>query len=391
MADKSFLEWPFFAHHHRDLAQRIEAFAASELAPLLELADDSEATLDATCRELVATLGRAGFLAPCVVADEGGRFDVRSLCLSREILARLGGLADFSFAMQGLGSAPISLFGTAEQKAHYLPPVAGGEHVAAFALSEQNAGSDVAAMATTAEADGADYVLNGSKTWISNGGIADTYVVFARSGEAGGARGLSAFIVEAGTPGFEIAGRIPLMAPHPIATLAFTDCRVPAANRLGGPGEGFKIAMATLDVFRTTVGAAALGFARRAFDEALGRTREREMFGQQLVDFQLTQAAIGDMAVGIDTSALAVYRAAWTRDTTGRRISREASVAKFHATETAQHVIDTALQLHGGLGVVKGQAVEALYRDIRALRIYEGASEVQKLIIAGAILKGDGQ
>jgi acyl-CoA dehydrogenase len=234
-------------------------------------------------------------------------------------------------------------------------------------------------------------VLNGSKTWISNGGIADTYPVFARSGEAGGARGISAFIVEAGTPGFEIAERIALIAPHPIATLAFEDCRVPATNRLGGPGEGFKVAMATLDVFRTTVGAAALGFARRAFDEALGRSRQREMFGQKLVDFQLTQAALGDMAVGIDTSALAVYRAAWTRDETGRRISREASVAKFHATETAQKVIDAALQLHGGLGVVKGQSVEALYRDIRALRIYEGASEVQKLIIAGAILKGDGQ
>ena len=391
MADKSFLEWPFFADYHRDLAERIEAFAASELAPVLEIPDESDATLDATCRELVGRLGRAGFLAPCVVSDEGGRFDVRSLCLSREILARHGGLADFAFAMQGLGSAPISLFGTAQQKAHYLPPVERGEHVAAFALSETNAGSDVAAMEATAEADGSDYVLNGSKTWISNGGIADTYTVFARSGEAGGARGISAFIVEAGTPGFEIAERIALIAPHPIATLAFEDCRVPATNRLGGPGEGFKVAMATLDVFRTTVGAAALGFARRAFDEALGRSRQREMFGQKLVDFQLTQAALGDMAVGIDTSALAVYRAAWTRDETGRRISREASVAKFHATETAQQVIDAALQLHGGLGVVSGRPVEALYRDIRALRIYEGASEVQKLIIAGAILKGDGQ
>jgi acyl-CoA dehydrogenase len=311
--------------------------------------------------------------------------DTRSICLIRETLARFDGLADFVFAMQGLGSGAISLFGAPEQKRTYLPSVSSGRFIAAFALSEPDAGSDVAALSCTAVLEGDEYVLNGVKTWISNGGIADFYVVFARTGEAG-SRGISAFIVDAGTPGLKIAERIELMAPHPLARLVFQDCRIPRIGLLGEPGQGFKIAMSTLDVFRTSVAAAALGFARRALDEALSRATTRKMFGHTLADFQLTQATLADMATQVDSSALLVYRAAWLRDQ-GKRVTREAAMAKMTATEAAQRVIDAAVQVFGGLGVMRGQVVESLYREIRALRIYEGATEVQQLIIARELLK----
>ena len=313
---------------------------------------------------------------------------MRSLALSRDVLARRDGLLDFAFAMQGLGCGPISLFGSDVQRRTYLPPVMRGERLAAFALSEPEAGSDVGAIATTARADGGGWVLDGSKTWISNGGIADHYVVFARSGDVPGTQGLSAFIVDAGNPGLEIAARIAVIAPHPLATLRFHSCRVPGSALIGKPGEGFRIAMATLDVFRTTVGAAALGLARRALDEALARVREREVFGKPLADYQLTQARLADMALAVDAAALLVYRAAWVKDTSTARITREAAMAKLYATEAAQQVIDSAVQLFGGIGVTSGSAVERLYREIRALRIYEGTSEIQKLVIAGTLLKG---
>jgi acyl-CoA dehydrogenase len=315
-------------------------------------------------------------------------FDVRSLCLARETLAYQDGLADFAFAMQGLGTGPITLFGSPDLKQRYLPPVASGEAIAAFALSEPEAGSDVAAMATTATPDGSDYVrIDGLKTWISNGGIADHYVVFVRSGEAPGAKGLSAYVVDAETPGLTIENRIDVIAPHPLATLRFENCRVPLANRVGGPGEGFKIAMATLDVFRSTVGAAALGFARRALDEALNHAASRKLFGAPLAELQMTQAALADMATWVDSSALLIYRAAWTKDQGAARVTREAAMAKMHATEAAQSVIDKAVQIFGGLGVTKGVKVEELYREVRALRIYEGATEVQKIVIARELLK----
>jgi len=343
--------------------------------------------LDAVCRDMVAGLGQAGWLKNCVPEEYGGnwpgRLDVRSLCISRETLSRRSGLADFAFAMQGLGTGPITLFGTDEQKAKYLPAVATGEKIAAFALSEPDAGSDPGEMATEARDDGDSYVVNGTKTWISNGGIADQYVLFARTGEAPGPRGISAFIVEPDAPGFSIAERIPVIAPHPLATLSFEDCRVPKANLLGAPGEGFKVAMATLGIFRASVGAAALGFARRALDEALDRTAMRKIGDAPLADYQMTQAKIADMALRVDAAALLVYRAAWTKDAKGVRVSREASMAKLYATDSAQEVIDAAVQLHGGRGVVCGETVERLYREIRSLRIYEGTSEVQKLIIAG--------
>jgi alkylation response protein AidB-like acyl-CoA dehydrogenase len=315
--------------------------------------------------------------------------DTRTICLARETLARRSGLADFSFAMQGLGSGAISLAGTDEQKRAWLPKVARGDAIAAFALSEPEAGSDVGAMRCAARDDGDAWVLDGEKTWISNGGIADVYVVFARSDPAAkGAKGISAFIVEDGTPGFEIATRIEVIAPHPLARLRFHACRVPKANRIGAGGEGFKVAMRTLDVFRTSVAAAALGFARRALDEALHRTTTRPMFGQTLADLPLAQAKLADMATTIDASALLVYRAAWQRDQ-GRNVTREAAMAKMAATEGAQQVIDSAVQLFGGQGVVSGETVEKLYREIRALRIYEGATEVQQLIIARELLKGE--
>ena len=334
-------------------------------------------------------LGAEGFLNQCCIAEPGGKFDVRSLALSRETLARHGGLANFCFAMQGLGTGPISLFGTEAQKRKYLPPVMRGKSIAAFALSEPQAGSDVSAIATEATRSGNEYVLSGTKTWISNGGLADHYVVFARTGEGPGSKGLSAFIVDADAQGLKVGERIALIAPHPLATVIFKACRVPVSARLGVAGEGFKIAMATLDVFRTTVGAAALGFARRALDEALARCRERAVFGKPLAEYQLTQAKIAEMALAIDAAALLVYRSAWTKDVLGKRVTREAAMAKLYATEAAQQVIDMAVQLHGGTGVVHGVPVERLYREIRALRIYEGTSEIQKLVIASAVLKGE--
>jgi len=385
--DDGFLEWPFFTREHVEFARRLDAFCRDELSGVGSDDDESEAALDRTCREIARRLGEAGFLSPCVVEAAGGVFDLRRLCLGREILAAHRGLADFVFAMQGLGTGPISLFGTEEQRKRYLPAVARGENIAAFALSEPNSGSDVAAMTTKAVRDAKHYVINGTKTWISNGGIAAHYVVFARTGEAPGAKGLSAFIVDADTPGLRIAERVRVIAPHPLATLKFEDCRVPSSAMLGRPGEGFQVAMGTLDVFRTTVGAAALGFARRALQEALCRVLERDVFGKKLSTFQLTQAKIADMGVGVDAAALLVYRAAWTRDTAKRRITREASMAKLYATETAQEVIDMAVQLFGGMGVVSGTAVETLYREIRALRIYEGTSEIQRLVIANEILR----
>ena len=383
MADESFLGWPFFEESHRRLARELAAFAGRE-AEHAEPRDD--AALDAACRSSVRRLGDAGLLQHCCVLEPGARFDVRGLALSREVLARCDGLLDFAFAMQGLGTGPISLFGSDAQRQRYLPPVMRGERIAAFALSEPQAGSDVGAVATTARRVSGGWLLEGTKTWISNGGLADHYVVFARTGEAPGAKGLSALIVDAGTPGLEIAARIPLIAPHPLATLRFDGCRVPEDALLGAPGEGFRIAMATLDVFRTTVGAAALGLARRALDEALARVGSREVFGKPLAQYQLTQAKIADMALAVDAAALLVYRAAWTKDTADTRATREAAMAKLYATESAQEVIDAAVQLFGGSGVVSGATVERLYREIRALRIYEGTSEIQKLVIAGTLL-----
>lgn len=383
MADTQYLAWPFFEERHRDLAQRLDAWAAQHIG------HGSERDVDATCRALVRQLGEAGWLQHAVggVAYGGvsDAIDTRAVCLIREILARHAGLADFAFAMQGLGSGAITLFGSEAQKRSYLTRVGRGEAIAAFALSEPDAGSDVAAMACSAAIDGGDYVLNGEKTWISNGGIADFYIVFARSGEAPGARGISAFIVDADTPGLEIAERIDVIAPHPLARLRFTDCRVGAGQRIGAAGQGFKVAMATLDIFRTSVAGAAIGFARQALDQAVDRATARKMFGKTLADFQLTQAKLAQMATGIDAAALLTYRAAWQRDQ-GRRVTKEAAMAKLTATETAQQVIDAAVQIFGGLGVVSGQPVERLYREIRSLRIYEGASEVQQLIIARELL-----
>jgi acyl-CoA dehydrogenase len=384
MSDKNYLAWPFLEPRHAALEQALDTWAAQHIAGAH--AED----VDEACRHLVRQLGEGGWLRHAIGGTAHGgvsdSIDTRAICLIRETLARHNGLADFAFAMQGLGSGAISLFGSEANRADYLPRVARGEAIAAFALSEPQAGSDVAAMQCAATLDGDHYVLNGEKTWISNGGIADFYVVFARTGEQPGARGISAFIVDANTPGLTIAERINVIAPHPLARLQFTDCRVPAGKRLGEAGQGFKVAMATLDVFRTSVAAAALGFARRALDEALQRATQRQMFGQVLADFQLTQAKLAEMATGIDTSALLTYRAAWQRDQ-GQKVTKEAAMAKLHATETAQQVIDAALQMFGGLGVVSGQTVETLYREIRALRIYEGATEVQQLIIARELLK----
>jgi len=384
--DASFLSWPFFENRHRQFANDLSAWAASDVKPLVDHHD-----VDASCRRLVRRMGEAGWLRAVVPEAYGGlfaSFDVRTLCLARETLAFHDGLADFAFAMQGLGTGPITLFGSDVLKARYLPPVARGEAIAAFALSEPEAGSDVAAMSTTAMPDGPDHVrIDGVKTWISNGGIADHYVVFARSGEAPGAKGLSAYMVDAQSPGLIVENRIDVIAPHPLATLRFDNCRVPLSQRIGGPGEGFKVAMATLDVFRSTVGAAALGLARRALSEALQHAASRKLFGAPLGDLQMTQASLADMATGVDSAALLVYRAAWTKDQGAPRVTREAAMAKMHATETAQGVIDKAVQIFGGLGVTKGVKVEELYREIRALRIYEGATEVQKIVIAREMLK----
>jgi alkylation response protein AidB-like acyl-CoA dehydrogenase len=383
MADKAYLEWPFFDGRHADLEAALDAWAAQHVRGLHSGGKTGD--VDATCKRLVRLLGEGGWLRHAI-GGEGQAIDTRAICLIRETLARHNGLADFAFAMQGLGSGAISLFGTDAQRERYLPKVARGEAIAAFALSEPEAGSDVAAMQCAARLDGDAYVLDGEKTWISNGGIADFYVVFARTGEAPGARGISAFIVDAGTPGFGIAERIEVIAPHPLARLRFEGCRVPASQRIGAAGQGFKVAMATLDVFRTSVAAAALGFARRAFDEALAHATSRKMFGQTLADFQLTQAKLADMATKIDASALLTYRAAWQRDR-GVKVTKEAAMAKMTATESAQQVIDAAVQMFGGLGVVSGHPAEQLYREIRALRIYEGATEVQQLIIARELLR----
>jgi len=392
--DKSYLAWPFFDDGHRDFAREVERWAAENLPRLLVGAEDSSDAVYVCVARLVAEMGRAGLLRVCVPRAYGGlreNLDVRGLCLAREILARSSGLADFALAMQGLGSVPITLYGSEDQKRNFLPRVVAGSAIAAFALSEPDAGSDVAAVTTTATREGDSWRLDGIKTWISNGGLAGYYVVFARSGEAPGAKGLSAFIVDADTPGLDASERIEVIAPHPLATLRLRACRVPADRLLGRPGEGFKIAMATLDAFRSTVGAAALGFARRAMDEASSRALKRRMFGKALAEFQLTQVKLGEMAVSIDAAALLVYRAAWTRDVVGGRVTREASMAKLFATESAQEVIDAAVQLFGGLGVVRGMPVERLYREIRALRIYEGASEVLKLIIGSKALEAGEQ
>ena len=372
MADQSYLHWPFFDPPHRDWAAGVE-----EVAQSLEV-DHSDT--DAACRALVAQMGAAGLLQP--TSSDDGRFDLRTLCLARETLARHDGLADFAFAMQGLGTGAITLFGTEAQKAQWLPKTRAGKAIAAFALTEPGSGSDVANSTMIATRDGDDYILNGEKTWISNGGIADVYTLFARTGEAPGAKGLSAFVVTPDLPGFEIAERLDTIAPHPLATLRFTDCRIPADALLGAPGQGFKVAMSVLDVFRATVAAAALGFARRALDEALARVTTRQIAGSPLAELQMVQGHIADMAVDVDASALLVYRAAWTRDIGAPRITREAAMAKLFATDQAQQVIDKAVQLFGGDGVRSGMAVETLYREIRALRIYEGASDVQKVIIA---------
>ena len=384
MLSSAHLDWPFFEPRHKALATELDRWAGSKLSA------EHNHNVDDACRKLVQQLGEDNWLKHAVGGKSYGGFsdtiDTRAICVIRETLARHSGLADFAFAMQGLGSGAITLFGTDEQKQSYLPRVASGKAIAAFALSELNAGSDVAALQCQARRDGSDYVLNGDKTWISNGGIADFYVVFARTGEAEGSRGVSAFIVDSSSPGFRIGERVEVIAPHPLARLVFENCRVPGARLLGEAGRGFKVAMATLDVFRTSVAAAALGFARRALSEALGRAASRKMFGQVLADFQLTQAKLASMATEIDAAALLTYRAAWQRDR-GQSVTVEAAMAKWTATETAQRVIDSAVQIFGALGVVSGSIVERLYREIRPLRIYEGATEVQQLIIARGLLK----
>jgi acyl-CoA dehydrogenase len=385
MADRSFLDWPFFEHSHRRLASDLESWCEARLG------DDDHEDVNRACRSLVRMLGEGGWLRYCVPAAFGGVYDtldVRSLALIRETLARHSGLADYAFAMQGLGSGTISLFGTEEQKQAYLPAVARGEKIAAFALTEPVSGSDVASMETTAEEAGGAYIVNGAKTYISNGGIASYYVLFARTGEAPGAKGISAFIVDENTAGLSVAERIRVIAPHPLATLRFENMKLPASALLGEPGRGFAHAMATLDIFRTTVGAAALGFARRALDDATRRAMSRKLGGGTLADNPITQSKLAEMVLDVDASALLIYRAAWLRDVKGQRNSREAALAKLHATDSAQQVIDKAVQMFGGLGVTHGVAVERLYREIRALRIYEGASEVQKVVIARQHLAG---
>ncbi len=377
MADKSFLSWPFFEDRHRDLAARLDDWAASELKGI----DHSDT--DQACRDLVNALGRDGWLTHSAVdPDATAPLDVRNLCLIRETLARHDGLADFSFAMQGLGTGALSLFGTDAQKSEWLTQTRAGKAISAFALTEPQSGSDVANSTMTAVPDGDDFILNGEKTWISNGGIADVYTVFARTGEAPGAKGLSAFVVPTGLPGFEVVERLHTIAPHPLARLRFSDCRIPASALIGERGAGFKIAMSVLDVFRSTVAAAALGFARRALDEALSRVSARKVQGAPLFDLQMVQGHIADMALDVDASALLVYRAAWVKDSGAARVTREAAMAKLFATDQAQRVIDKAVQLHGGEGVKSDETVERLYREIRALRIYEGASDVQRVVIA---------
>ncbi|WP_300033110.1 acyl-CoA dehydrogenase family protein [uncultured Roseobacter sp.] len=380
MSDRSFLTWPFFEERHRELADALDAWCGTNLAGI------DHRDVDAACIDLVSRLGAGGWLTHSAVdPDAPGALDVRSLCLIRETLARHDGLADFAFAMQGLGTGALSLFGSEEQRA-WLHRTRAGEALSAFALSEPKSGSDVANIALSAAQDGNGFVLNGEKTWISNGGIADIYTVFARTGEAPGARGLSAFLVPADTPGLHVAERLEVMAPHPLARLSFDNVRVDAGALIGAPGQGFRIAMSVLDVFRSTVAAAALGFARCALDAALERVRTRELFGAPLSEMQMVQGHIADMALDVDAAALLVYRAAWTRDTGAERVTREAAMAKLFATDQAQQVIDKTVQLFGGEGVQTGSVPERLYREIRALRIYEGASDVQKVVIARATL-----
>jgi acyl-CoA dehydrogenase len=379
VSDRSVLSWPGFEPRHRELAEDLQSWCADNLTG--RFADD----LDSECRMLVRELGASGFLK-LTVANGGTRPDVRSLAIARETLAYHSALADFAFAMQGLGSGAISLFGTVEQKREWLPRVASGQAIAAFAMTEPESGSDAANMSTSAMRDGNEWVLVGEKTLISNGGIADFYVTFARTGEGEGARGLSAFIVPA--EAVAVAERIEVIAPHPLARLTFDNVRVPADAILGEPGEGFRIGMETLNLFRVTVGAAALGFAGRALDEALSFAKGRRLGNATLADNPVTQATLADMALAIDASALLIYRAAWQQDEGGTDNRRAAAMAKLHATEAAQKVIDAAVQMHGGAGVTRGVKVEELYRDIRALRIYEGASEVQRQIIARDLLKG---
>jgi acyl-CoA dehydrogenase len=385
LSDRSFLDWPFLDDGHRRLAEDLENWCAEELSDLKH----DEADVDAECRHLLERLGKGGWLRHAVPAEHGGvheSLDVRSLALIRETLARHSGLADFVFAMQGLGSGTISLFGTDPQKSAYLPDVAAGRKMAAFALTELESGSDVANMTTSAVRTASGWRIDGAKTYISNGGIADYYVLFARTGEAPGAKGISAFLVPSDTPGLVIAERIRVIAPHPLATLRFDSMELPDDALLGEAGRGFAQAMATLDIFRTTVGAASLGFARRALDEALARATSRSLQGKPMAENAVIQSQLAEMAVDIDAAALLIYRAAWTRDVAGRRNSREAAMAKLYATDRAQTVIDKAVQIHGGLGVVHGHPVETLYREVRALRIYEGASEVQKVVIARQLL-----
>ncbi len=382
MADKTFLDWPFFEPHHKALAESLDDWATRRLPAIVD-APGAHEKIDATCRALVTALGEDGWLRYCVPAEFGGvlnSLDVRALSLIRETLARHSGLADFAFAMQGLGSGAISTFGSHALKKKYLPAVASGEKIAAFALSEENAGSDVAAMTTSLSRTAAGYRADGEKTWISNGGIANFYTLFARSGE--GPKNVSAVIIDADTSGLSVAERIEVIAPHPLARLRFDNCAIPADRLIGAEGDGLKIALGTLDIFRTTVGAAALGLARRALDEATTRATMRKMFGATLADQPIAQERLAEMALDIDASALLVYRSAWTKDVRKTRVTREAAMAKLFATDQAQQVIDKAVQLFGGLGVTKGVKVEELYRDIRALRIYEGASEVQKIVIA---------
>lgn len=387
MADRSFLDWPFFEDHHRALARDLDVWAERTL-PTIIAEDAHTDDLDGTCRALVTALGKAGWLRYCVPAAHGGvheALDVRSLSLIRETLARHSGLADFAFAMQGLGSGAISLFGSEDLKARYLPAVAAGEKIAAFALSETDAGSDVMAMTSRLTPHGNDWELNGEKTWISNGGIADFYCVFARTGE--GSKGVSAIVLDTGTDGFSLCERIHVIAPHPLGRLGFDGCHIPSAQLIGEPGQGMRIALGTLDIFRTTVGAAALGFARRALAEATARALSRRMFGATLADQPIAQTHLAEMALDVDAAALLIYRSAWTRDVKQQRVTREAAMAKLFATDQAQIVIDKAVQLFGGLGVTHGVKVEELYREIRALRIYEGASDVQKIVIARELLK----
>ena len=386
MADTSYLDWPFFEDRHRELALRLDAWARANLGAI------DHADTDAACRALVAMLGRDGWLAHTAIDPlaAGAKLDVRSLCIIRETLARHDGLADFAFAMQGLGTGAISLFSTDAQQRGWLAKTRAGQALSAFALSEPRSGSDVANLDLAATRDGDTYVLDGEKTWISNGGIADIYTVFARTGEAPGAKGISVFLVPADTPGLTIAERLEVVAPHPLARLAFSNCRVPREAMVGKPGDGFRIAMSVLDVFRPTVAAAALGFARRALDESIDRVQKRRLFGAPLFDLQMVQGHLADMALDVDAAALLVYRAAWLKDRGAPRISREAAMAKLFATDRAQVVIDKAVQIHGGDGVRKGHIVESLYREIRALRIYEGASDVQRVIIARQTLANAG-